>query len=38
MTPKPARETFQEIRQACLGQIETLKDMQLKETTLTKLL
>lgn len=38
MTPKPARETYHEMRQVCLGEIETLKAMQLKETTLTKLL
>jgi len=37
MTPYPARKTFQAIRQMCLGKIETLKDMQLKETTLIKL-
>jgi hypothetical protein len=37
MTPYPARKTFQAVRQMCLGKIETLKDMQLKETTLTKL-
>ena len=37
MTPYPARKTFQAVRQMCLGKIETLKDMQLKESTLTKL-
>ena len=37
MTPYPARKTFQAIRQMCLGKIETLKDMQLQESTLTKL-
>lgn len=37
MTPHPARETYHAIRQTCLGEIETLTDMQLKETTLTKL-
>lgn len=37
LTPHPARETFHAIRHACLGEIETLTNMQLKETTLTKL-
>ena len=37
MTPYPPRKTFQAIRQMCLGKIETLKDMQLQESTLTKL-
>ena len=37
MTPYPARKTFQAIRQMFLGKIETLKDMQLQESTLTKL-
>ena len=38
MTPYPAHKTFQAIRQMCLGKIETLKDMQLLDSTLTKLL
>ena len=38
MTPYPARKTFQAIRQMCLGKIETLKDLQLLDSTLTKLL
>ena len=38
MTPYPARKTFQAIRQMCLGKIETLKDMQLLDSTLIKLL
>lgn len=37
MTPYPARETFHAIRRLSLGHIETLKDMTLRETTLTKL-
>ena len=37
MTPKPPRDAFREIRLACLGQIEELKDMTLNEPTLTKL-
>jgi hypothetical protein len=37
MTSYPARKTFFAIRQACLGKIETLKDMSLQESTLTKL-
>ena len=37
MTPYPARKTFQAIRQMCIGKIETLKDMQLQESTLIKL-
>jgi hypothetical protein len=37
MTPYPPRKTFYAIRKACLGKIETLKDMTLRESTLTKL-
>ena len=37
MTPYPARETFQAIRRLSMGKIETVKDMTLQETTLTKL-
>ena len=37
MTPYAPRETFFAIRKMCLGKIETLKDMTLQETTLTKL-
>ncbi len=37
MTPYPARKTSHAIRQMCLGKIETLKDMNLQESTLTKL-
>ena len=37
MTPYPPKKTYQEIRSVCLGKIETLNDMQLLETTLTKL-
>ena len=36
MTPYPARKTFLAIRKMCLGKIETLKDMQLQDSTLTK--
>ena len=37
MTPYPARQSFFAVRKLCLGKIETLKDMQFLETTLTKL-
>jgi len=37
MTPHPPRDTYYAIRKACLGKIETLKDMSLQESTLTKL-
>ena len=37
MTPYSGAETFRAIRRLCLSKIETLKDMQLLETTLTKL-
>ena len=37
MTPYPARKTFYAIRQMCLGKIETLKSMTLRDSTLTKL-
>lgn len=37
ITPYAPRETYKALRQACLGKIETLKDMTLRETTLTKL-
>jgi hypothetical protein len=37
MTPHSPNDTFKAIRQACLGKIETLKDMTLRESTLTKL-
>jgi len=37
MTPYPPRDTFQAIRRLSIGHIETLKDMTLRETTLTKL-
>jgi hypothetical protein len=37
MTPYPARHTFLALRKACLGKIETLNDMTLRESTLTKL-
>ena len=38
MTPYPARETFHAIRRLCLGKIETLNSMTLRESTLTKLM
>ena len=37
MTPNAHRDTYYAIRKACLGKIETLKDMTLQESTLTKL-
>ena len=37
ITPYPPRDTFHSIRKACLGKIETLKDMTLQESSLTKL-
>jgi hypothetical protein len=37
MTPHSPNDTFKAIRRACLGKIETLKDMTLRESTLTKL-
>jgi hypothetical protein len=37
ITPYPPRQTYLALRKACLGKIETLKDMTLQETTLTKL-
>ena len=37
MSQYPARQSFFAIRKMCLGKIETLKDMTLLESTLTKL-
>ena len=37
MTPYAPRETFFAIRKMCIGKIETLREMTLQETTLTKL-
>ena len=37
MTPYPPRDTFHAIRRLCIGKIETLHDMTLRESTLTKL-
>ena len=37
MTPYPPRNTFYAIRRLCIGKIETLHDMTLRESTLTKL-
>ena len=37
MTPYPPRETFQAIRQMAMGKIDTLKDVSLQQSTLTKL-
>lgn len=37
MTPHPPHDTFRAIRKMCLGEIETLKDMMLQQSTLTKL-
>jgi hypothetical protein len=38
MTPYAPYDTFKAVRQMCLGKIETLKDMTLLQTTLTKLI
>ena len=37
MTPYAPHDSFKAVRQMCLGKIETLKDMLLQESTLTKL-
>ena len=37
ITPYPARQTYLAIIKASLGKIETLNDMTLRESTLTKL-
>lgn len=37
LTPYPPTKSYQAIRQLSLGKIETLHDIQLVETTLTKL-
>ena len=37
MSQYPARQSFFAVRKMCLGKIETLKDMTLLESTLTKL-
>jgi hypothetical protein len=37
MTPYPPRQSFQAIRRLCIGKIEMVEEMQLLETTLTKL-
>jgi len=37
MTPYPPRKTYYAIRKLSIGKIETLEEMQLLETTLTKL-
>ena len=37
MTPYPPRKTFHGIRKMSVGKIESLEQMQLLETTLTKL-
>jgi hypothetical protein len=38
LTPYPPRETFKAIRMMCLGKIDTLKALELQESTLTKIL
>jgi len=38
MTPHPPRDTFHSIRKWSLGKIESLKEMTLQESTLTRLL
>lgn len=37
ITPYPPKDTFLAIRRLCIGKIEEIKDMQILETTLTKL-
>lgn len=37
MTPYPPRDSFKAIRQMCLGKIDTLREMTLLESTLTKI-
>ncbi len=37
LTPYPPRKSYQAVRQLSLGKIETLHDVQLVETSLTKL-
>ena len=37
MSQYPARQSFFAVRKLCIGKIETLKDMTLLESTLTKL-
>jgi len=37
MTQYPARQSFFAVRKMCIGKIETLKDMTLLESSLTKL-
>lgn len=37
LTPYPPRQSFHAIRRLSIGKIETLREMQLLETTLTKL-
>lgn len=38
LTPRPGLQTFQEVRDLCLGKIEDLQSVEMIETTLTKLL
>ena len=38
LTPYPPRETFQAIRRLCMGKIETVRDISLRESTLVKLM
>jgi hypothetical protein len=38
MTPYAPNNSFKAVRQMCLGKIETLKDMTLLQSTLTKLI
>lgn len=37
LTPYPPRDTYHAIRRLCIGKIEELKEMQLQESSLTKL-
>ena len=38
LTPYPPRETFHAIRRLCIGKIETVRDISLRESTLVKLM
>ena len=38
LTPYPPRETFHAIRRLCMGKIETVRDISLRESTLVKLM
>lgn len=38
LSPRPGLQTFQEVRELCLGKIEDLISVEMLETTLTKML